>query len=106
MSELDLKRKVVAMMRKEYPEIWFYKAADQFTSGIPDIVGCASGMFFAIELKFKKNKLTRIQRHVLGKIDDAGGWAFVCYDAKEVRNCLEQITKSQGDQNGSSKGTD
>jgi hypothetical protein len=48
--------------------------------GIPDYLGCVQGRFVAIELKKdKKEKLTRIQRYVMDKIQEAGGLTFVAY---------------------------
>lgn len=45
--------------------------------GIPDIIGCVSGHFVAIELKRnEKEKLTKIQEYVLFKIEEAGGSVY------------------------------
>jgi len=76
MNESQLTRKVVAILKK-MPGLWFYKAQDKWTSGIPDIIGCIKGQFIAIELKSKKGKVTKLQAHVLGKIREAGGVALV-----------------------------
>lgn len=46
-------------------------------SGVPDIVGCYKGYFFAIETKAGKNKPTALQERELKNIRDAGGVAFV-----------------------------
>jgi len=46
-------------------------------SGVPDIVGCYRGHFFAIETKAGKNKPTALQERELKEIRDAGGVAFV-----------------------------
>ena len=39
-SESDLKRRVIAMIRRDYPNAWIYKSNDRFTSGIPDLIIC------------------------------------------------------------------
>lgn len=39
-SESDLKRRVMAMIRRDYPNAWIYKSNDRFTSGIPDLIIC------------------------------------------------------------------
>lgn len=36
---------------KSIPQLWCFKASEKFYSGIPDIIGCYRGKFFAIELK-------------------------------------------------------
>jgi len=46
-------------------------------SGVPDIVGCYRGHFFAIETKAGNNKPTALQERELKQIRDAGGIAFV-----------------------------
>lgn len=46
-------------------------------SGIPDIVGCHRGYFFAIETKAGAGKTTALQERELQQIRDAGGVAFV-----------------------------
>ena len=56
MTETQLKNKVIAWIKKEYPGAWIYKTSDRFTKGIPDILIIINGRLFAIELKVGKNK--------------------------------------------------
>ena len=46
-------------------------------SGIPDIVGCMNGVFFAIECKAGKGKPTALQEREINKIRNAGGHAWL-----------------------------
>jgi hypothetical protein len=46
-------------------------------SGVPDIVGCCNGKFFAIECKAGKGVTTALQDNELRKIKEAGGIALV-----------------------------
>lgn len=46
-------------------------------SGVPDIVGCYKGCFFAIECKAGKGKTTALQDRELQNIRDAGGRAII-----------------------------
>jgi Holliday junction resolvase len=46
-------------------------------SGIPDIVGCYNGCFFAVECKAGRGTTTALQEKELRKIRQAGGSAFV-----------------------------
>lgn len=46
-------------------------------SGIPDIVGCLNGLFFAIECKAKSGTTTALQDRELAKIYLAGGKPLV-----------------------------
>jgi hypothetical protein len=45
--------------------------------GIPDIVGCYNGVYFAIECKAGKGKTTALQDRELSLISKAGGIAIV-----------------------------
>jgi len=57
-------------------------------SGIPDIVGCYKGYFFAVECKAGKGKTTTLQDMQLQAIRDAGGVAIVVneHNLIEVHN--------------------
>ena len=46
-------------------------------SGVPDIVGCYQGIFFAIECTAGKGKTTALQERELNLIRSAGGVSFV-----------------------------
>lgn len=89
MNESALKTKIIKMIYAEFPEVWLYKSSDRFTSGIPDLIGCLpGGHLFALELKVRPNKATRLQDHVIKKIQAAGGKAGVAYDMDDVRKIL------------------
>jgi len=89
LSETTLKRKVLAFLKAEYPTVWIYKAADRWTSGIPDILLCVDGRFMAIELKVGSNQPTKIQKYVLAKIRASGGRATVCRSVEEAGNFMK-----------------
>lgn len=93
MTESQLTRKIVNILKKEFSseELWFYKSSDKFTSGIPDIIICYHGRFVGIEIKTEKGKLTRLQAHTIERIKNAGGLAYVCRSADEVRDNLFYI---------------
>lgn len=93
MRELQLKNKIVQILRKEYPQIWFYKSHDMFTAGIPDLILCVEGKFVAIELKTIKGQTTKLQEYTMDKIRNAGGTAWICRSVKDVRNLLTLILK-------------
>ena len=48
---------------------------DQYHAGIPDIVGCLRGNFFAIEVKREGQKPSKIQQQELIRINASNGWA-------------------------------
>lgn len=63
-------------------------------SGVPDIVGCYRGYFFAIECKAGNNKPTALQERELQHIRDAGGTVFVINETneKDVSNWIATIS--------------
>ncbi len=51
--------------------------------GTPDIMGCARGHFFAIEMKkTEREQPTDAQRYNIKKFREAGGKTFVSHDPK------------------------
>lgn len=49
--------------------------------GVPDVVGCINGRFFAIEVKAGKNKPTKLQQLEHDAIRAVGGVALVVNEA-------------------------
>ncbi len=88
MNETQLKIKVLKWLKKEYPKGFFYKVSDNFTSGIPDILGCINGRFIGIELKGPRGRITKLQIHILEKIAAAGGLVQICYSLEGVQDIL------------------
>lgn len=75
--EKKVKDKVVATL-KAYEAYYFYPVSGGYgASGVPDIVGCYCGNFFAIECKAGKNTTTALQERNLAQIKKAGGYALV-----------------------------
>lgn len=75
---------------KETPGIWAVKIhADGIQGvGIPDIVGCAGGRFFACECKTPTGRTTKLQRHTLDLIKKSGGLAIVARSLDEFKEAL------------------
>ena len=63
-------------------------------SGIPDIVGCYKGVFFAIECKAGKGTTTALQERELKRITNAGGIAWVVNEDNiaDVEELLRDIS--------------
>ena len=75
--EKKVKQAVVKQLR-EYGAYHFYPVTGGYgASGVPDIVGCYCGRFFAIECKAGKNKPTALQEKNLSDIHKTGGIALV-----------------------------
>lgn len=58
------------------------------TAGIPDVIACVQGRFFAFEVKTAAGKATPLQEATIQKILAAGGTAAVVRSADEVRAIL------------------
>ena len=90
MSEKALKEQVLKWTKRHRPDVWLYKTADLWKSGIPDIVGCAKGQFFAVELKTPVGRVTKLQIKTLEAIKQSGG------KAKVVRTLPQWISFLEG----------
>ena len=96
--EKKVKTKVVAIL-KELGAYYFYPITGGYgASGVPDIVGCYKGRFFAIECKAGKGKTTALQEKNLNNIMTAGGLAIVVHEdnMEDVNELLRYIERSQG----------
>ena len=71
-------KKVVVGQLKERGAYYFFPVTGGYgRSGVPDIIGCISGMFFGIECKAGKNKTTPLQDKNIEEILRAGGCALI-----------------------------
>ena len=55
------------------------------TAGIPDIICCHRGHFYAFEVKTDKGEPTELQKATIRKILASGGTAVVVRSVDEVR---------------------
>ena len=92
MNETALKTKVLNWLRKEFPEGFFWKSSDNFTAGLPDIIGCIKTRMIAIELKVGKNEATLQQIYTIKKLGAAGAITGICYDLNEVIELLQVMS--------------
>jgi len=75
MKESKLTREKILTIIRKQPKAWAFKcAAGPFQErGLPDIIGCIDGRFFAIEGKVGKNTMSPMQEIVQSKIIAANG---------------------------------
>jgi len=97
-DERDLQKVVFEFLRKA--GAWFYHPREtrKGSDGIPDIVGCLNGKFFAIELKSPSYKdpakhLRSEQRKVLELIKKAGGFVLVANRFEDVVEFINLIRR-------------
>jgi len=89
MLEKDI---VAAIMRwlKTVPRCFAWKEHGGLygTAGVPDVICCLDGRFFAFEVKTPEGMLTKLQEHTIQRIKDAGGHAFVVRSVDDVKAIL------------------
>ena len=80
---------------RNLPNCWFFfPAAHGYgVNGIPDIVGCYRGQFFAIECKApgKMGNVTPLQQMQIREINAAQGWALATDDPAKVHELIHLI---------------
>lgn len=59
------------------------------TAGIPDIIACINGRFYAFEVKTESGKTTALQDATIRKILACGGNAYVVRSVDEVRTVID-----------------
>lgn len=93
--EHDFQKKVKARLKAE-PFLYEFTKEAAALRGIPDIIGCYKGRFFAWELKRsakESRKLTgriALQRHVLRLIQKAGGIGRLVHP-DNFEECLAEL---------------
>lgn len=86
MSEKEIVSKILRYL-KTVPKCFAWKEHGGVygTAGIPDIIACIDGRFYAFEVKAPEGKPTKLQEATIRKILAAGGTAVVVRSVDEVR---------------------
>lgn len=82
MSEKLFENKIKKWLKAQVPNVWFFKVwgGGVFQSaGIPDIIGCINGRFFALEIKDVNGKPSKLQEFVIAQMVRAGAYARFVY---------------------------
>lgn len=93
MTETQLKNKVLAMIKKEFPNCFVWKINDKTTSGIPDLLVILRGIITFIELKVPGGKTSKIQDYQIQRIMMAGGRAYMADSVDRVKGILYSAMK-------------
>ena len=86
MKESDVVKAIIKYL-KTVPRCFCWKEHGGMygTAGIPDIIACINGRFYAFEVKTESGRLTKLQEATIRKILAAGGTALVVHSVDEVR---------------------
>ncbi len=91
MSEQKYQKKITGAI--EYRGGYVVKVIVASKSGVPDILACYKGHFIAIEVKTPTtmNNTSKLQDFNLKKVNDAGGYAIVAWNANVIDELLDEI---------------
>lgn len=86
MSEKEIVSKILRYL-KTVPKCFAWKEHGGIygTAGIPDIIACIDGKFYAFEVKTPVGKTTKLQEATILKILACGGTVAVVRSVDEVR---------------------
>lgn len=86
MAEKEIVAKILRYL-KTVPRCFAWKEHGGMygTAGVPDIIACIDGRFYAFEVKTATGKTTAIQNATIRKILACGGTAVVVHSVDEVR---------------------
>lgn len=94
MEKKPIRESVIVRRIMEYlktlPECFSWKEHGGMygTAGIPDIICCIGGRFFAFEVKNATGTPTKLQEATIQKIKAAGGTAVVVRSVEEVKRAI------------------
>ena len=86
MSEKEIVAKILRYL-KTVPMCFAWKEHGGMygTAGLPDIIACINGKFYAFEVKTPGGKTTKLQESTIRKILACGGTVSVVHSVDEVR---------------------
>lgn len=89
MKETDIVRAILKYLKTiDGCFAWKEHGGMYGTAGIPDIIACIGGKFYAFEVKTKIGKVIALQTATIKKILACGGHAYVVHSVDEVRAVL------------------
>lgn len=96
--EGKVKKEIKAFLDSLGYECWYFMPSmmGYGRKGIPDIVGCYKGRFFAIEVKApgKVLEVTPWQEQQIDEIENSSGFAIVTDDINHLKYWFSEILKT------------
>ena len=91
MLEKDIVARILKYLKK-LPRCFCWKEHGGMygTAGIPDIIACVEGHFYAFEVKTETGKTTALQDATIRNINNCGGTAAVVRSLEDVKETLKQ----------------
>lgn len=96
-GETHLQKRVHSALRRNFKWWGFKVHGGPFqAAGIPDIVGCCAGLFFGIEVKMPKGKISDIQKETICDIKRKGGaFATVVTTPEEAVEFVRRVLRKE-----------
>ena len=88
MLEAQIQKRILDYL-KTVPNCWVVKVMTANKNGVPDILVCLHGRFFAFEVKTQTGRTAPIQDYQLAQIQAAGGTAAVVRSVEDVKKFIE-----------------
>lgn len=96
-GESRLQKRIHAAIAREFVWFGFKVHGNEFQrAGIPDLVGCCAGLFFGLEVKMPKGRVSAVQYEVMREIRKAGGYAKVVEDAQTAITFMRRTLEKEG----------
>ena len=96
-GETHLQKRIHSALRRAFNWWGFKVHGGPFqAAGIPDIVGCCAGLFFALEVKMPKGKISEVQKETIRDIRRKGqGFATVVTTPEEAVDFVRRVLRKQ-----------
>jgi hypothetical protein len=97
MTEQNLKTRVIKTLKYDYPGCFIWKISDRWVSGMPDLLWIYQGVHAFFELKVEKDSPNKfkLQKHIISKINAAGGHAYMVWDVLTARTICRDLLNSK-----------
>jgi len=93
--ERGITNRIKKALNKEFPKSVWYKihGSPHQEKGIPDLIGCYKGKFFALEVKVpgKEDNTTKYQEYQLKRVKEAGGTSSVVSSPQQAINLIKKF---------------
>lgn len=90
-TEQQIQSKIIKYL--ESRGCYIVKVVSATKAGVPDILGCYEGVFFAIEVKTSttKSNVSKLQQYNLDKIVSCGGQSIVAWELWQVEDFIDGL---------------
>ena len=86
--EQKIQTKIIKYLKSQ--DIYVVKTIAVSRNGVPDLICCINGLFFAFEIKDIKGIVSPLQTANIIQIQSCGGYAFVVRSLDEVKVILHK----------------